>query len=115
MAIISSFFAGSQAPTGRSLEGSNGGDKDGGMWKVDGWVDGWMIDGGIKGGELQWAIGKALFCCVLGGAGIKALRINTIIKEEEKKEKRKNMKRWKMTWPFYFSKSRATTSLFFWM
>lgn len=39
----------------------------------------------------------ALFCRVLQGAGIKALHISTITREEKKKEERKDVKRWKMT------------------
>ena len=35
-------------------------------------------------------------CCVLGGADMKALHIINIM-NEEKKEKRKDMMRWKMT------------------
>lgn len=53
------------------------------------------------------------------GAGIKALHINTITKEEEKKEEGKDMKRWKMTCgPFIFPRdvplSHPSLS-FFWM
>lgn len=35
--------------------------------------------------------------CVLGGAGIKALHINSNTKDEKKAKSEKGMKRWKMT------------------
>lgn len=82
---------------------------------MNSWIEGY------KGGELQWTVGVALFCCVLRGVGIKALHINTITKEEEKKEKKKDMKRWKMTCgPFisprdYFSVLPSLTHLSFLM
>lgn len=55
-------------------------------------IDGWM--GRTGRAPVGWR-GSVLLCP--WGAGIKALHINTITKEEETKEKRKDMKRWKMT------------------
>lgn len=75
----------------------------GGVGRAQGWWQGW------RDGEMESSSGETLFCCVLGGAGIKALHINTITKEEEKKERRHEEMENDM-WAFYFSDSRSTIS-----
>lgn len=65
--------------------GYKGGDKDGGMDKSKGWM--W---GATRVPLGCWRC-SALLCP--WGTDIKALHINTITKEEDKKEKRGDMKR----------------------
>lgn len=97
-------------------------------WREEGeregeeWTDGWMYG---RMGRSAGAPGTGRLCCCQcpwGHEGIKALHINTIMKEKKKKVKQCDEEMENGMWPFYFffslfSESHATTSYIppFWM